>query len=55
MTDYIVPVILLATSLLALRKKENVYDHLLEGAADGLKLLASILPSLILLLKVYMG
>ena len=50
MTDYIVPVILLATSLLALRKKENVYDHLLEGAADGLKLLASILPSLILLL-----
>jgi spore maturation protein B len=50
MTDYIVPIILLATSLLALRKKENVYNHLLEGAADGLKLLAAILPSLILLL-----
>ena len=50
MTDYIVPVILLATSLLALRRRENVYDHLLEGAADGLKLLAAILPSLVLLL-----
>jgi len=50
MTDYIVPVILLTASLLALRKKENVYDHLLEGAADGLKLLITIVPSLILLL-----
>ena len=50
MTDYIVPGILLATSLLALRRRENVYDHLLEGAADGLKLLVAILPSLVLLL-----
>ena len=50
MTDYIVPGILLAVSLLALRKKENVYDRLLEGAAEGLQLLVSILPSLVLLL-----
>ena len=50
MADYIVPGILLTASLLTLRKKENAYDRLLEGAADGLKLLASILPSLILLL-----
>lgn len=50
MTDYIVPLILLATSLFGLYKKENTYEHMLHGAADGLKLMMSILPSLILLL-----
>ena len=50
MIDYIVPCILLATTLLALYKRENAYDLLLSGAADGMKLLASILPALILLL-----
>ena len=50
MTDYLVPLILLGTSLLALGKKENGYGILLEGAAEGLKLLKTILPSLVLLL-----
>lgn len=50
MTDYIVPLLLLAASVLALRKKENSYDLLLSGAADGLKLLVSIIPALVLLL-----
>ncbi len=50
MTDYVVPLLLLITSLLALHKKENAYDLLLSGAADGLKLLASIIPALVLLL-----
>ncbi len=50
MTDYIVPGILLFSSAAALRKKENVYDLMLEGAAEGLKLLVSIVPALILLL-----
>ena len=50
MTDYIIPCILLATCLVALRRRENAYDILLSGAADGLKLLVSILPALILLL-----
>ena len=50
MTDYIVPLLLLAASVLALRKKENAYDLLLSGAADGLKLLLSLVPTLILLL-----
>ncbi len=50
MTDYVVPLLLLVTSLLALRKKENTYDLLLSGAADGLKLLVSIVPALVLLL-----
>lgn len=50
MTDYIVPVLLLLTALLALHKKENAYDLLLNGAGDGLKLLSSIVPALVLLL-----
>ena len=50
MTDYIVPLILLVASALVLRKKENSYDLLLDGAADGLKLLVSLVPTLILLL-----
>lgn len=50
MTDYIVPGILLIASAAALRKRENAYDILLDGAADGLKLLYAILPALILLL-----
>lgn len=55
LTDYVVPLILFFTSALALRKRENAYDCMLQGAADGLKLLASILPALILLLTaVYM-
>ena len=50
MIDYIVPILLLLASVLALRKKENAYDLMLSGASDGLKLLASIVPALILLL-----
>lgn len=50
MTDYIVPSILLLSSAAALRKKENPYDLMLTGAADGLKLLLSIVPTLVLLL-----
>ena len=55
MTDYLVPLILLTVSTLAIRKKENAYNIMLQGAEDGLKLLVSILPALILLLTaVYM-
>jgi spore maturation protein B len=55
MIDYLVPLILFFTCALALHKKENAYDLLLQGANDGLKLLLSILPTLILLLTaVYM-
>lgn len=50
MTDYIVPLLLLAVSLLALRRRENGYDLMLQGATEGLLLIKSILPSLILLL-----
>ncbi len=50
LTDYLVPVILLLASGLALRKKENSYALLLEGGAEGLRLLKDILPTLIMLL-----
>ena len=50
MTDYIVPFLLLIAATSALRRKESAYDLLLSGAADGLKLLVSIVPALILLL-----
>ena len=50
MMDYLVPGILLLATSAALRKKENAYELLLNGATEGLKLLVSILPALILLL-----
>ena len=50
MTDYIVPLILLSVSLLALHRRENGYDILLRGASEGMVLIKNILPSLILLL-----
>lgn len=50
MTDYIVPLILFLVSAIALGKKENPYDLMLAGAADGLKMLTSIIPALVLLL-----
>ena len=50
MTDYIVPVLLFLAAALALGKRENAYDLLLQGGADGLKLLVTILPALVLLL-----
>ena len=50
MTDYLAALILLAASLLALRKKENAYELLLQGGAEGLKLLLTITPALVILL-----
>ena len=49
-TDYIVPLILFSVSAFALHRRENAYDIMLRGASDGLKLLVSIVPSLIFLL-----
>lgn len=50
MTNYIIPSLLLVVSLIALYKKENIYDRLLTGTTQGLHLLKSIIPSLIVLL-----
>ena len=50
MTDYLVPLLLLGISLFALKRQEDAYDLLLTGAADGLKMLLSIVPTLVILL-----
>lgn len=50
MTDYVIPLLLVAVSLFALRKKENLYDGLICGGTNGLRLLASIAPALVALL-----
>ena len=50
MTDYIVPLLLFFAAALALRRGENAYSLMLQGAAEGLKLVGSILPALVFLL-----
>ncbi len=55
MSGYIVPLLLFFTAAIALGKQENAYGIMLQGASEGLSLLGSILPSLVLLLTaVYM-
>lgn len=49
MTDYLVPLLLFFACMAVLWKKENAYDILLDGAADGLKLLITLIPTLIML------
>lgn len=50
MRDYIIPVVLGGTAIFSLIKKQSPYDALIEGGTQGIKLLVSILPSLVLLL-----
>ena len=50
MVDYIVPLLLFGICAAALGKRENAYNLMLSGAADGLRLLVSLAPALILLL-----
>ena len=50
MADYLIPILLLSTSLAVLKKKENVYDLLLQGGTEGLKLVVTIAPVLVVLM-----
>ena len=50
MVDYLVPILFLVSAILTLRKKENAYDLLTQGAAEGLRMLVSIIPALVVLL-----
>ena len=50
MTDYLVPLLLFFSASLALRKRENAYDLMISGGAEGLQLLVSILPALVILM-----
>jgi spore maturation protein B len=48
--DYIVPLLLFGICCFALGKKEDPYELLLAGAKDGLSLLISLIPTLVLLM-----
>ena len=50
MSDYLVPGLLAVICIAALHKKENAYSILVDGAAEGLRLLVTLIPTLILLL-----
>ena len=51
MADYIVPLILAVTAVAALGRRENTYDLLTSGAAEGFRMLRTIAPALIVLLS----
>ena len=48
--DLLIPLILLVSAIAGLRKGENIYSALTTGAAEGLTLLKTIVPSLVILL-----
>ena len=50
MMDYLVPLLIFLACTVALGKKENSYDLMLAGAGEGLKLLTTLVPTLVLLL-----
>jgi spore maturation protein B len=50
MVDYFVPLLLFTVCAIALRKGENAYDRMLSGAAEGLRLLVTLVPALVLLM-----
>ena len=50
MLDYLVPILLLVCAGVALYRKENAYDLMLQGATEGLQLIFHLIPALILLL-----
>ena len=50
MAEYIVPLILAVAAIAALRRRENAYDILTDGAREGFSMLLTIAPALIVLL-----
>lgn len=55
MLDLLIPLIMICVAVFALAKKQDVYSALLEGGLEGIKLLLSIAPALVILLTaVYM-
>ena len=50
MADLLIPLLLIFVSAFALVKKQDVYTDLVDGAQNGLHVLARIAPSLIILL-----
>lgn len=55
MLELLIPLLMIIIAVFALAKKQDVYSALLDGGLDGLKLLLSIAPALVVLLTaVYM-
>ena len=50
MLDLLIPLLMILTASVALAKKQDVYGALLEGGLEGLKLLFTIVPALVMLL-----
>ena len=50
MADLLIPLLMTVVSLAALSRKQDVYSALLDGGRDGLHILLSIVPSLVMLL-----
>lgn len=50
MLDLLIPLLMIGVALAALAKRQEVYPALLEGGLEGLKLLLSITPALVMLL-----
>lgn len=50
MMDYLVPLLLFFTCAVAIGRKENAYQVLLDGASDGLQILVRLIPVLVFLL-----
>ena len=50
MAEYIVPLLLAVAAIAALRRRENAYDILTDGAREGFSMLLTIAPALIVLL-----
>lgn len=50
MTDLLIPALMIGIAVIALAKKQDVYAALTDGGLEGLKLLLSIAPALVILL-----
>lgn len=50
MADILIPAILALCACVGLYRRENVYDAMVTGASEGLRLLFAIVPSLVVLL-----
>ena len=50
MTDLLIPALMIAVAVIALAKRQDVYAALTEGGLEGLKLLLSIAPAMVMLL-----
>ena len=50
MLDYLVPGLILLASAVVLGKKENSYQLLLEGGTEGLRLMITLVPTLVMLM-----